>query len=100
MNHQPTDSRLLTWASNPWYRRRLSLVSPLTYTAIIPTKPGLAIRLARGIQSAIRSTIQLAIPGLLRRHGKNSGTEREDGCAVCRGAHFEIGAASAGQEYL
>lgn len=51
----------------------------------------------RGLVGRAVDWMSGAVPAAMKPHAR---AEHDDGCAVCRGANFELGAAPGGQEYL
>lgn len=107
MTHHPTDSRLLTYALTPWNRGALLRVSPVLAHTIWLGKPGLWRRLLDGLRGAWHTNYAVAssrpddaVCGLALPLLEAGAGEPGRGCKICRDAHFELGAAAAGQEYF
>ncbi|WP_295990032.1 hypothetical protein [Rugamonas sp.] len=109
MTHYSTPAKLLTWTSTPWDGRR-----PLRVKPMVPGTAGLHSLVSTVRQFSVLRCIEWAnnCLGLAKRAtvqrtaGLSVAAVAADtrdlsgGCAACRGAHFEIGAISCGQEYL
>jgi hypothetical protein len=117
MTHYSTDTRLLTWASTPWNRRRLVQVSPVVRPVLRARSPGILSRLIDWIGVRRHSAISLlkgrnlkwrncsedrdvSTGGEVSQGPKGRSHGSNGGCSLCCGAHFEIGAVSIGQECL
>lgn len=111
MTQQASESKLLTWALTPQDGGPLLEVAPASASVFEQSARGsFALRIEK-LKHAISmlfiggsktSPIGLAegTPSHTQCSSDASGAKAEEGCKICKDAHFEIGSAPSGQEYL
>jgi len=107
MTRYPTESTLLTWALTSLSDGPLLRVSPSIAQTVRLGRPSFVVRAYERLKNSFfapKKDFEAPESRLEEGEGATSKSscarEPGNGCKICKGAHFEIGAAAAGQEYL